>query len=52
MEDKKEWYEIDQVCSTCGAHFIADYIYNSTCYGCRFKLENESSDSKHTKKEK
>ena len=50
IESYMEWYEIEQVCIQCGAHFMADYKYNSTCFSCRFKIEHtkdehESKDS-------
>ena len=43
-EDKKEWFEIEQVCTVCGAHFMADYKYNSTCFSCRFKIEHNKDE--------
>jgi len=36
-EEKKPWFEIEQVCMECGQYFIADYAYNSVCHSCRFK---------------
>lgn len=40
-EDKKEWFEIEQICMECGQYFIADYAYSSICYSCRFKHLNK-----------